>query len=215
MKASIYSIYMDNVSRDVLKAQKECVENVLPKDWVFEQALVGGTHPDGLAAAVASSANDIVIFLDIDCIPLSQEALVYLAEHADKGILTGAVQRANHIDNNSHLYVGPFCMAFSKGLYKAYGSPSFNETARGDVAEELTYRWENRKQALCFLWPSAVDQPLWDLNFGFKFGLGTTYGTAMVSPYMFYHTFNARDSHMQQVFVTKCQEVLNQRRKTA
>ena len=216
--ATVFSIYMSNIDQRVVHAQKQCVDAVLPKGWTFYQHLHVPSkgelypHATALTNCLNSSANynDVTIFLDIDCIPLSTEAFLFLYDNASRGILAGAVQRANHINNDYHLYVGPFCLGLSKKKYEELGSPTFKETSRGDVAEELTYCWQAKNQPLAFLWPSSVYEPRWSLNFDIKFGLGTTYGTAGISPYMFYHTFNARDPKLQEMFITKCNEILKQ-----
>lgn len=203
--ASVYSIYLNNIPASLRETQKECVMKFLPEGWEFKQLWSRVSHPDGLADAVEQSKNDIIIFLDIDCVPLSDEALPFLAEGAEQGLLVGAVQRANHVNNNAHLYVGPFSMGFSREKYYQLGCPTFTETYRGDVAEELTYRWqEDNPRSIMFLWPSHVEQPLWDLDGSYNFGLGTTYGQDS----LFYHLFNARDPLTQQKFIIKCNQVL-------
>jgi hypothetical protein len=208
MKASIYSPFMNNVSKDVVNAQAICVNSFLPMGWTFEQVRVShGSHPIALSESLERSKDDITLFLDIDAVPTSQEALLYLANSASKGILSGCVQRSNHLNNDNHLYVGPFCMALSKKKYGELGSPSFVETYRGDCGEELSYVWSE----LCFLWPFQVEQPMWDLVDGFKFGLGTTYGTTGISSSMFYHAFNARDPNTEQRFIAKCNQILEKK----
>src|SRR5271157_3895271 len=143
MKASIYSIYFDNVSPAVVSAQRQCVEAFLPEGWVFYQILHKPEgdqfpHAHALEKCVEINEANLTVFLDIDCVPLSRKAFPYLEDKVmqDNGQgLAGIVQRANHLQNDKHLYVGPACMAFSKAYYKSIGSPSFIETARGDAGE--------------------------------------------------------------------------------
>lgn len=208
MNASIYSVYMRNVNPDVVANQGLVVEKFLPKGWTFNQELYIPSpqgqfhHATALSLLLARNTNPITIFLDIDCIPLSQEALLFLAEEAGKGTLVGAVQRANHIDNDGHLYVGPFCMAFKNEQYKNLNSPTFKETLRGDCGEELTYRWSEYRQPIHTMWPSSVYYPAWNLVGDTKFGYGTTYEDK------FYHAFGIREGGMQEQFITKCQQIL-------
>lgn len=200
--AEVYSIYMDNVSTQVVERQKEVVAKFLPDGWKFTQYKVSTRHPDGLQHCVDEVKSGVVIFLDIDAIPVSTRAFNYVSDYASEGRLTGAIQRANHIRNGQHLYVGPFCMAFDVDLYRKLGSPSFNETYRGDVGEELTYTWERNGHPLQFLYPSHIVNPKWELGGGFKFGYGTTYSG------MFYHTFCIRCQEQEDMFVNKCKELL-------
>jgi len=232
MRATVFSIFFPNIVEEVRIAQRKCVEKFLPKDWSFAQLMhvpeLGERfpHATALERCIELNSNDLTCILDIDCIPLDEKAFPFLekcvVQNYGKG-LAGAVQRANHISNNKHLYVGPFCMAFSKDYYKELGSPSFRETERGDAGEELTYRWTERSGFLSsagkspykyssnihFMWPTSCMQKMWDLEFGFKFGFGTTYGAAGVSPNLFFHMFNVRMPQMQTAFVKKCDEVLN------
>lgn len=227
----VFSGYGENITDEVVRNQKSVVEKFLPVNWMFAQQLVKGifNHPNALQSFVDScNDEDIICLLDIDCIPLSKEAFPILAEDvlADnrKG-LAGVIQRANHIQNNKHLYVGPSCMAFSKRYYRELRSPSFTETNRGDAGEELTYRWTEASgfisrqgddyyrypKNIHFIWPLSCLQPIWNLDYGFKFGFGTTYGTAVAGP-LFYHQFCARDKTQKEYFINKCNDVLSRER---
>jgi hypothetical protein len=202
-RATVFSVYMDNVSPKVAEAQERVVRHFLPEGWEFAQYLAGGrSHPTELTICQASNTLALTVFLDIDCIPLSRSAFEFIGNRAEHGVLVGAVQRANHINNNRHLYVGPSCMAFNNRRYMEYGSPQFFETDRGDVGEELTYCWQERFGEISFLWPSHVNTPKWDLDAvsGMRLGLGTTFDD------LFYHEFCARESAGN--FVRKCNEVL-------
>jgi hypothetical protein len=115
----IFSPYMENISVDVVDAQRSVVSKFLRPYMRFTQVPTTLTHAQTLRGCLDCAAADIVIFLDIDCVPLCEDALIHLVKTASLGYLVGAVQRANHIDNGGHLYVGPFCMAFSQKLYRA------------------------------------------------------------------------------------------------
>lgn len=223
-RASVFSVYFENISQDVVNAQRECIKKFLPQDWTFLQVLhqpaQGDRYPHAhaLEKCIEMSADDLIVFLDIDCIPLSKHAFLFLQEKVVLTGFAGAVQRANHINNNRHLYIGPFCMAITKTCYKELGSPSFCETTRGDAGEELTYKWEEKNytgmglKSKSVMWPFSSSNAIWDLDFGFKFGLGTAYGTIGLGE-LFYHSFNARDPHMQKVFVDKCYSVIQKEEK--
>jgi hypothetical protein len=205
---SVYSIYMNNIEEVVVKRQREVVELFLPDKWNFEQVLFTPKsgewfhHATALEECQKRNKADITVFLDIDCIPLSEKAFTTLSDEAVHGTLIGAVQRANHLRNDSHLYIGPFCMAFLNSQYKKLGSPSFKETDRGDCAEELTYQWDENTQPTKMLWPTNVYHKAWALTPDVQFGFGTTYEN------LFYHAFAIRQSVMQGEFIKKCDEVL-------
>lgn len=221
-KASVYSIYFENIDNEVVKYQRLCVNKFLPQGWTFYQIWHSPKdgdlypHAHAMEKCVQMNTDDLTVFLDIDCIPLSEKALPYLAQCVTESEghtgLAGAIQRSNHIENKKHLYVGPFCMAFSKAYYERIRRPSFTETIRGDVGEELTYRWIESGGRNYFIWPTDCIEPRWDLIHGFRFGLGTTYGNAKVGQNLFYHSFNARDQKTREMFISKCMSVLNQRK---
>lgn len=204
MKASVYSVYTGNVDSKVLEVQKKVVDHFLPEGWSFDQFLYNPPDNDSTALdqCIGKNKNEIIIFLDIDCIPLNDKALPELAIQAKEDVLIGGIQRANHIDNKGHLYVGPFCMAFKVAKYRELGSPSFIYTRRGDRGEELTYLWEAAKLPVTMLWPSHVELPMWALKTGIMFGLGTTYEDK------FYHSFGIRESQMHDRFIQKCNEII-------
>jgi hypothetical protein len=204
--ATVFSVYMDNIDAEVLRYQKLCVQKFLPANWDFNQVHAKfdrHAHPNKMEECTEYCPSNVIVFLDIDCIPLTDSAFPTLYEKAERHALVGAVQRANHIENGQHLYAGPFCMAFNKYMYYALGSPTFRETTRGDVGEELTYVWDKYKHEVQLLLPTAVQEPLWNLVGNMRFGHGTTYANK------FYHAFESRVSaHRQSAFIDRCKQVL-------
>src|SRR5262249_2573264 len=156
------------------------------------------THAESLTSFMESTDAEVVVLLDIDCVPLHATAIPDLVARAARGELAGCVQRANHIENGGHLYGGPFCMALSKKLWVELGRPSFQPTRRGDVGEEITYRAEARGTPIHMLWPSEVEDPVWELTPGVRFGYNTVYGAS------FLHTFEARRADSSRSFVARC-----------
>jgi hypothetical protein len=158
------------------------------------------------------------LILDIDCIPLSSYAIEYSFQQAEKNILIGNIQRANHINNNAHLYVSPSSMCFSKDLYFSLDCPSFASTHKGDIGEEFTYRAENNIE---YYYPSHFEQQptnkkgiiqnAWELNEALPtYGIGTTYSLNDID--MYYHLFQSRYGTHNQLFYNRCNKLLNDNR---
>ena len=202
MSGLIASVYMDNVPAEVALAQSAVLDAFAPTGFEVRQVLTERSHGAALDEIMAGADADLVLILDIDCVPLTTAAIPTLAASAEAGALAGCVQRANHIDNGAHLYVGPFCMALSRALWERLGRPSFEPTGRGDVGEALTYRCEETGAPVEMLWPSRVDAPCWDLTDGRQFGVNTEYEGA------FLHTFNIRSPDNQRRFVERCRAIL-------
>lgn len=198
----IASVYMDNIAAEVVAAQRAVLEALAPPGFEIRQVLTRRSHAAALDGVVAGAEAELVLILDIDCVPLTREAIPALAAQAADGALAGCVQRANHIDNGAHLYVGAFCMAFSRALWERLGRPSFEPTTRGDVGEALTYACEAAGAPVAMLWPSHVETPQWDLTDGRRFGVNTEYAGA------FLHSFNIRGREYQQRFVDRCRAIL-------
>ncbi len=218
--ATVYSVFMSNIDPQVCEYQAKVVKKFLPEGWVFSQVrteLKRYAHADQMSDLIQRSISDVIIFLDIDCIPLDSRAFPFLYEYARKGTLVGAAQRANHIPNGAHIYAGPFCMAFSRKVYQELGSPVLREAMldkpyrpisgeRGDVCEELTYVWEQNKRKIQLLRPTQVEKPLWNLEPAReRFGHGTTYDD------LFYHAFESRiGPDHQNRFIRKCRQILGE-----
>jgi hypothetical protein len=199
----VASIYMDNIPGDVVRCQRAVLEALTPPEYELRQVLTTRSHGAALDEIMTNAANDLVIFLDIDCVPLTKDAIPALATTAHDGALAGCVQRANHIANGAHVYIGAFCMAVSRPIWEQIGRPSFEPTWRGDVGEELTYRCEETGVPVVMLWPSRVEEPHWDLTEGRRFGVNTEYEAA------FLHTFNIRSPHYQPQFLQRCHAILS------
>lgn len=196
------------ISDRILQLHKKVITKTKTKMCVYYQAMMSYYHGKTIDNVVEETFDefDIWILLDVDCIPISVKSIPFLINQAKQGKLVGCAQRANHLDNNKHIYVSPFCMAFSKDLFKQIGKPSFMNTHKGDTGEELTYLCERKKKEVVLLYPSDVVKPIWDLDEGKKFGIGTTYER------LFYHQFGAREEYKsyEKEFIRRCNIILGQ-----
>ncbi len=199
---TIVSFYMDNIPTELVEMQKAMLDEFALPEFKVKQIKTFKSHSDSLDEFMKTTDSDIVLFLDIDCVPLHSHALIDLATYAERGELAGCVQRANHIENGNHLYVGPFCMALSRALWIELGSPSFKPTERGDVGEEITYLCEARSKPVHMIWPSAVEEPMWELAPNVKFGFNTEYSRS------FLHTFGIRHGENRHKFIERCRVLL-------
>jgi hypothetical protein len=202
LSVTVASFYMNNIPADVVSWQREVVRTFKPPGFGFEQILTPLSHGAAIDDFLARAQGDLIVLLDIDCVPLSARALPNLAARAASGALVGCVQRANHIQNGAHLYAGAFCMAFTRRLWEDVGRPSFQPTARGDVGEEFTYRCESWGRVVDMLWPSSMEAAHWDLTDGRRFGPNTEYDK------LFLQAFGIRDPANQTRFVERCREIV-------
>jgi hypothetical protein len=200
-RMAVVTVYQDNIPPEVIARQAEVVCRFLPAGCEFEPHRVSH-HALGLDDYFRELRHDVYLLLDVDCIPLTPWAIPWLLENALAGVVIGAAQRANHLNNGGHLYAGPSALAFSRATFERLGRPSFRDTLRGDVGEELTYVCEEAGIPVSLLWPTHVTTPKWTLRPEIEFGLGTTFGSAM------YHAFEISKGHTVGMFLNKCREVL-------
>jgi hypothetical protein len=197
----IASCYYDNMNRDVVNAQKHVI-SLMTRDTDIGFIHYRTTdHGRGMTELTRKLSKDYphesVLWLDIDCVPTSKQALLNMSTVG----FGGCAQRANHISNGKHIYVAPFCMHLPLWVYRQMGEPDFGSTERGDVGEELTYIAEAMSIPFALSYPAHVVEPMWDLHDGIRFGLGTTYDNG------FYHNFFSRDPKTAQMFITKCKQI--------
>lgn len=232
MKAIILSIYADNLDKRIPEYQKKVMDK-LNTTYPFKQVFYGSKACDARihATIIDTCMGDeflarvdnpeVVMFLDIDCIPIKLNAADFLIETAygsgvGDGIFIGHAQRSNHIQNNEHIFIAPSCCAISVADYKRMKSPSAIPTVRGDVLEEWTYTAEENNFPISIRYPIKYDAPVfrmawesdrspsWKLKEGLPdYGIGTEFETG------FWHMFQSFHPGQTERFIKKCEEVLN------
>ena len=236
-KCCIVSFFMDNVALSTVECQRAVVEKFNPSRHPHYQIKTALTHEQSIDRFWAENGvpvgsvstdvhrrrtdHDVVLFLDIDCIPLCMGAIDRYLEAAARGVLIGNIQRSNHIENNEHLFVAPSALAISRDVFRRLGAPSAQSTKRGDVAEEYTYRAEACGVRVEAFLPRRFDaapgfsktdvRPVshWPLKAGLPhYGVGTTYGSVADGD-LFYHCFQIFWEGNQARFCEKARSVLS------
>lgn len=164
--------------------------------------------------------HDVVLFLDIDCIPLNENAIDYYLEQAAAGKLIGNAQRSNHIENDQHVFVAPSALAISRETFLKIGAPLAQENSRSDVAEEYTWAAEHDNVPVELVLPLSYakapykynwekdQRPFWALKDGMPvYGIGTTFGNDQYGE-MFYHNFQIFHPGNQEMFWARCEKEL-------
>lgn len=236
MNPCIVSFFMDNINMKTVGLQKSVVEKFNKSKIPHYIIKVDVPHPIGIdyfwavngakplpfedADIPQQMHHDVILFLDIDCVPLSDDAIDLYLEKASQGILVGNIQRTNHLDNGQHVFAAPSAVAISKETYLKLGKPSAVETGRSDVAEEWTWAAESAGVPVEMFMPLRYDSapkryeweknqpPYWSLKDGMPvYGMGTTYGTEDGKE-LFYHNFQIRIEGQEEVFWKKCESIL-------
>lgn len=199
-KTRYISFHNGNIPEEVLLAQASVFAHFnLP----LEQIKTDLQHPDAIDHFLKTEDWFCVVIFDIDCILLDFEGLQFFIDYAIlMHTLVGGAQNASHIKGCID-YVSPACMILTKEVYKLAGEPSFKPDEFGDVATGVTRAVLSSGGYVNIIDPTDVAHPLWKLNSGLKFGIGTTYGG------IFYHAFESRqNAESRKMFVKRCGDVI-------
>lgn len=161
----------------------------------------------------AENVPDYYWWLDMDCIPLRQEAVTRAYQQtSDKltvwGHAWGSMHKVGINGTVFHPYASQACLMFSRELYNALGNPDMDHHhSRSDTAEELTYAAKYAGYNVSLLYPShsvVADTPL--DNLGPRYGMGITYGP--LSRPLWFHASSAPNPRHTEVFTETCKLVL-------
>lgn len=178
----------------------------------------GQVFPDqvidfGVKTLFDEKKYDTILILDIDCVPLSKQALEYTFEQAESGVLVGDIQRSNHLNNDEHVFVGSSAFCFTKEMYNDFNRLSFACTNRGDIGEEYTFVAEERNIPVEMYMPKHFQAApygcdYWPLKTGMPhYGIGTTFVNKNGDE-MFYHLFESRTNLNVELFLDKCKSLM-------
>ena len=233
MKPIIVSLYMDNTDPHVRIYQNLVIDkyrNKIP----FYQLQTSFSHGNSMGKIMDSIINetdyDLVIFLDIDAIPLSEYSFIELMKMTKGGnVIAGSPQSTNHLPGANGVFVAPSVMAIGTELFKHIGRPSAEPTETSDVAElwSMSYRMVTGKEPNFFDIlhydgkPAPVRLPsgeiisvdYWKLDDASetKFGLNTTYGfnNGKDSTPLFFHSYQSFVPGQNEYFIRKCKGILD------
>jgi hypothetical protein len=221
----IVSLYQSNINKITVDLQKQVVDKFNASNIEHYQLFVpdlNADHGDYMSDALVfteSNKHDAIMFLDIDCIPLSCKSIEYFFSRAYDGVLIGDIQRSNHIDNGQHVFAAPHNITFTIELYNKLNRPTFKPTHRGDTAEELTFLAEENNIEVELIMPIRYDAsphyfgwekmyvPYWTLASGMpNYGIGTTFGNHIGE--LWWHNYQICQPGQQERFWNKCRELL-------
>jgi hypothetical protein len=175
-----------NLHPDFLTGQAAVLDKLVPKiERIYKR---GRSHAEAIDLFLGEDRDptENILILDADCIPMTRLVVEEAFTEASNGGLFGIAQSANHIDPDE-VYVGPAFMAFNRHMYELCGRPSFEQTPRTDVGQQMTRAAIRQRIPIEYLWPTSVAEPRWKVK-GHEFGIGTSYGG------LIFHLFCAREA---------------------
>lgn len=205
MKVEFHSLHWNNVDKDMIQAHKRVMGHFnIPMNY---HNLHGVGHGGWLDNVISSADSDVVVVFEPDCIPLNKNFINYIKYVQKNDTFIGIAQVSNHIPPRSHIYAAPGFFCIRKTAYDRLGRPSFSETKRSDVGEELCYIAEERNVKYRALMPTYFEKEstegLWYLsNLGY-YGIGTVFDDSI------YHLYQSRMAENIELFIKRCEEVIN------
>lgn len=205
MKVEFNTLYWSNTPDRQIDAHKSVTEHFqLPVNYYAENT----PHGYWMDTVMHRSNSDIIVFLDSDCVPINRDKIFNFIRYVQKSkTFLGVAQASNHIPPKSHVYAAPAFYCIAKECWEKMGRPSFQESNRGDVGEEVTYRAEAMGIRYRCLYPDTFEREpvegVWPLgNYGY-YGIGTVFANAL------YHLYQGRMGTNMDLFVDRCKEIIN------
>ncbi|MEH2922766.1 hypothetical protein ACFFL1_12725 [Samsonia erythrinae] len=197
----IYSFYWDNIDLRLVDAQRKVFESF---GFKIEQHHRHGMDHGLWIEEVLNSAeeNEIIIIVDIDCIPLNLEAVQKAIAIADNGGIFGCAQSANHIDYR-YIYAAPMFCAIKAKTWQSLGCPSLQADENFDVGGRMTSIAAQKGINIEMAYPSHSAVPKWLLGDKYIYGLFTIYNNS------FLHLFESRKKYLIDCFVDLSIEIVS------
>ena len=235
--ACIVSFFMDNINPKTVELQQKVVEKYNVSKYPHYRIGTNLSHGqsmdyfwglNGVKVDSVASLNiekkmdfDIIPFLDIDAIPLSEKSIDLYVDRAADSKLVGNAQSSGHINDGKHMFAAPSAVAIHREIFLTIGKPSAIPSTRGDVGEEYTWAAEKAGIKLDLFMPLRYDEPVirydwetnrepfWKLSNGIPYGQGTTFGSEELGD-LFFHNFQIFQNDNQQKFWARCEKALNE-----
>lgn len=204
MKISIHSLYWNNTAV-IAEMHKEVMKHFDIN--VNYHNIDGIRHGYWCDEIMRLDDSDVIGFMDIDCIPTNKQ-IVYncINWSVNNDSFIGLAQSSNHIPPATHVSAACTFMFITKSCYNYLGRPSFTETYRGDVSQELSHVADEKHKTYRAIYPMCYDKEpsegKWRLNNYGYFGIGTFYHGGI------YNLFQGRYQENIELFQKRCEQVI-------
>lgn len=215
-KLDIFSCHMNNIPENVMIYQKKVFDYF---DMELNQEFSPhNTHHEWLDYKINNTDFDIIVFFDIDCIPLQPNLYEYIVDQINDDNSFIGIEQSNQDINHNFIYAGPACFAISRKVFEKMNKPSFNITKNYDVGGEFTYYAKDFNVIPKFFKFKSSSNKKWKLGEDRKFGNGSIYDDWI------YHQFEVRyyphfgkgkydikteDKIQSYKFIQKCKQTIN------
>jgi hypothetical protein len=202
-KIQAFTCYQNNISENIVKYQK-MVFDLFGMNLIQEYTEID--HPEYLDQKINNIDFDILVFFDIDCIPLNPNLYSYIIDKlSDNNSILG-VEQCNM--KKEGIYAGPSCFGITKDVFNKLEKPSFKPTYRSDTAGEFTFSSIDKNVNVKLFNIKKSLNKKWKCGDKF-FGNGTTYEDWLYHQFelgRYYKHPNLKIYEYQ--FINKCKEVI-------
>lgn len=205
MKISINTLHWDNVDSRIILSHKKVMKSLaIPVNYNCSNI----RHGVWMDIIFENTIADIYVFFDIDCVPINRDAYDESLQYViDNNTFIGNAQVSNHIEPKTHIFAAPSFFAISRDCYNKLNKPSFCETHRSDVAEEVSHVADSMGVNYRCLYPTKFDKAsetdgVWRLGGYGVYGIGTIFEDK------FYHLFQSRIRKNVDLFERRCEEII-------
>jgi hypothetical protein len=201
-----FSCYMKNIPPRAVEYQKKVFDTF---GMELTQELTDQPfHDYWLDQKINSIDFDILVFFDIDCIPLKPNLYEYIVSQiSDNNSIIG-VEQVNQTRSPNFVYAAPSCFGITKSVFEKMGKPSFRLQDEYDCGGEFS--WVAPKYGVNVKLFEIVSS----LNKKWKC-LDKRYGNGTIYDDWLYHQFEIRyyDSSTHEKiyayqFIKKCKEII-------
>ena len=200
--------YSFGVASEVTEAQKSVFNHFgMPLNQEFEDIPHGQWLGKKCMELKDLQAVDVVVFFDLDCVPIRHDLFEHLLSRVDKNAICGIEQTCESNQSNGHIYAGPACLAIPRkvlqNVYEKSGRLCFVEDRESDVAQRFTYDCEANGVHVNFLRVTSCEDPRWRVGrTETMFGVGTTYDNVI-----YHHFLIGREPWRRPDFINKCNQI--------
>ena len=206
MKISVHTLAWSNSNPVVLETHKKVMNYFsIPVNYTQENI----HHGEWIDRVLENTDSDVFVFIDVDCVPLTREAIDESISYCANGYLVGNAQVTNCIRAKHDLFCAPSFFVISKRYYEIIGKPSAVNNTRSDVAQEITRAAVEKEMRIKMHFPTSFQGVprggIWRLSSYGYYGIGTVYDNKM------YHLYQTRYAENVKLFVDTCDHIIGGR----
>lgn len=204
LTVSVNTLYWPDTDPGIVKAHCDVMRHLgLEVNYTIQQY----PHGQWMDAVMEHIEADIIVFLDIDCVPTNKQvfddAVQWVAKHES---FLGIAQASNHIKPCSHIFAAPAFLVMHKKAWQFLQKPSFAEVPWADVAENVSYTAEMAGLKYKTLMPTHYykrpENERWFLHSYGEYGIGTHFEGGI------FHLYQGRLPQNQKLFKKVCRDII-------